>query len=387
LVVASLDACRGGTVTGTAVRTVTNASVAPSAPAELTVQVVSSMNVPITSADQLDLTVTTDAGTIRGTFRVDAGCLEGRGLLASITLDGGGAGCQALVPLGEWDLSSCQLGCQTKTYEVTAELWNPDGGTGLTKTSAPFTTVGHTTGLASVSATKFHLACGQASSGEITATLSGECGTAPAISFQVSAPGALTLTGPKTAHFETAATGFELLGQDVLATAVPDNNTGAKSAPVSFETDPFLALSVHAAQLPAHEEEAAVLSVDVTNTTPCDVHGVDVKLDHPGLVPIDGSLTVDGAPHGSTLEGGQLVVSGLDVAGHATHQIRFKAHVVMLGRTGVTPSAFVGLVAVGPVVAKPREGTGCGCSASLPGAEWLSALALIAWVRRRRRAC
>ncbi len=379
LLIASLDACASNVVTGTAVRTVANAASAPSGPGELVVQLVPDRP-DITSVDQLAFTVLPDSG-VRGTFTVDAGCLAGRELEAFVSVDGGGFGCSGPVALGSWALPSCQLSCESATYDVTATL-RQDGGATLS-TTASFELKGATASITSVAAAPMRLACGQRPSTELSAVLEGQCGL-PTLSFQASTPGTMSLTGPTSAHFVTDTTGYELLGRRVTVTATPDNGTSSQSTELVFETEPFLAMTTRLTQLPAREEEAAVVTVDVANGTSCDVAGVDLRVDLGGLVPIAGSLTLDGAPREFTAQSGQLVVTGIDVAAKHGHQLRFKAHVVMLSRTRAEPHASIGTVEVGFV---PEQPTGCGCTTATPGLEWLSALALIAWVRSRRRAC
>ncbi|OJT20846.1 hypothetical protein BO221_28485 [Archangium sp. Cb G35] len=170
----------------------------------------------------------------------------------------------------------------------------------------------------------------------------------------------------------------------VTASASPDNEA-SQLLTLPITVDPFVKVR-RRTELPAASETGLVgVSVELINTTPCEVSGVSYVERLEGLTYVEGSAKFDGQPIEATWESGALTVTGLTLAGDAAGKLTYVARPHLVGDRRMEGDAWLG----GELISLrddpgPEPDPGCGCSGSGSGPVLFALGALVAAVRRRR---
>ncbi|WNG56924.1 hypothetical protein F0U59_20770 [Archangium gephyra] len=171
----------------------------------------------------------------------------------------------------------------------------------------------------------------------------------------------------------------------VTASASPDNEA-SQLLTLPITVDPFVKVR-RRTELPAASETGLVgVSVELINTTPCEVTGVSYVERLEGLTYVEGSAKFDGQPIEATWELGALTVMGLTLAGDATGKLTYVARPHLVGDRRMDGEAWLGgeLISLRDDPGPQVPDSGCGCSGSGPGPVLFALGALVAAVRRRR---
>jgi MYXO-CTERM domain-containing protein len=198
------------------------------------------------------------------------------------------------------------------------------------------------------------------------------------------------LSGP-TVSLVTRDTGLDaLVGKSlvmwVTASAGP-GNTASQRVTVPITVEPFVRVR-RRTELPAVSETGLVgVSVDLHNTTACEVTGVSYVERLEGLTYVEGSAKFDGQPVEASWASRALTVTGLTLPAEGTGRLTYVARPHLVGERRMEGDALLGTEIIslrndpGPQV----PDSGCGCSGSGPGPVLFALGALVAAVRRRRR--
>ncbi|WPB73310.1 hypothetical protein KYC5002_30160 [Archangium violaceum] len=171
----------------------------------------------------------------------------------------------------------------------------------------------------------------------------------------------------------------------VTASVSPDNEA-SQLLTLPITVDPFVKVR-RRTELPAASETGFVgVSVELINTTPCEVTGVSYVERLEGLTYVEGSAKFDGQPIEATWESGALTVTGLTLAGDATGKLTYVARPHLVGDRRMDGEARLGgeLISLRDDPGPQVPDSGCGCSGSGPGPVLFALGALVAAVRRRR---
>lgn len=391
LLVVSTDGCTQGVLQAQAVRHLVGSTVESDA-GSLVVSLVPYLSPLADAGFSMGFTYDQATSRIGGVFSTGATCPGLRGLGAEVEVwrDGGAlVTSQAFAPVpGPWGLvvpGSCNGG----DFVAIARLLEDGGATGLEDRQA-FATPVLAVALGDLTPSSLPVTCGAGAHG--TLSLPPRPGSCQAVEWtwrQTGGP-ALdggTLTGGSL-EVQTADTGFELLGQELVFEVSADAGAGngaQEEVRVSFTVEPFLQVASRLTPRPVREEESAVVQVAVSNPPEsCDVHGVELQVALTGLRPIAESAQLDGQHVEATAGNPGLRVLNVDVAAGQTRTLRFRAQPKVMSRVEVSAKAYVAGLQVS-VEPPPAQPSGCGCGAGAGGPLSVALLALLGWARRRRK--
>ncbi|MFY0566410.1 MYXO-CTERM sorting domain-containing protein [Archangium lansingense] len=235
--------------------------------------------------------------------------------------------------------------------------------------------------------------CGEPARVTLTQTFpSWACQTPDVTWTQVSGPPLeqTSLSG-QTVSLVTRDTGLdalvgESLEMDVTASVGPGNEVSQRIIlPITVE--PFVKVR-RRTEVPAASETGLVgVSVDLLNTTACEVRGVSYVERLQGLTYVEGSAKFDGQPVEATWVEGALTVTGLTLAGEGSGRLTYVARPHLVGERRMEGEARLrnAVISLSDKPGPQVPDSGCGCSGSGPGPMLFALGALVAAVRRRRR--
>ena len=171
-------------------------------------------------------------------------------------------------------------------------------------------------------------------------------------------------------------------------TASMGGQTVAGPHEVRITTRPFVEVS-RRTELPAASETGLVgVSVDLFNTTECDVSEVRHVEHLRGLSYVEGSAKLDGQPlaHVSWNDAtGELTVEQLELLGQREGMLTYVARPHLVGERLLSGDTWLRgeHISLNDGLDQP-PGSGCGCTSSTPGSVLLALAALAGATRRRR---
>lgn len=387
------DFCTSATVSASAVRLVSGNALSQASDAgTLTVTIIPDPP-PLGAGTPFDIGLQVDAGLAFGDFTVDAGCRPLSLLSAEVTLGVPDASVVATtgaqpVP-GPWSLG-IPASCGSGQFELVARLFDDGGFTGAQiVTTVPADSLPVLPGIASPAT--LPVQCGMGASGTLhVESADGGCATPVATWTQTGGPAlAQASYSGTTVDVRTQSTGLDIVGQAIDFDVVVGDGSGATATGqhrVLLVADPFVEISESTAPFPPREEESVQVTVRLTNTTACDVGGLEVRETLGGLSPALGTLRLGDVAVSGTFANGRLTVQDVALAAGETKTLTFQARRRLLasGRLSGTVLLRDQVVSLRP--AEPAAATGCGCAAGGPGAEaLLLAMLVLARLGARRR--
>jgi len=175
---------------------------------------------------------------------------------------------------------------------------------------------------------------------------------------------------------------------DVVATATAESGVRSMPAvPTPIVTvDPFVTLVHRTDTAVASESRALGVEVQLTNTTSCDVTGVELHEALDGMEWLQGSVRgPDGGVMDEVRDGGELVVPGLSLPAWQTVTVRYLAQPTLFGHPAPGGVATLRGVPISERTGLTGGGSTCGCQSASGGATALVGLAAAALLRRRRK--
>ncbi len=347
---------------------------------------------PIAALDastEFFISVQGDAGVLFGGLEVDAGCLDERGVLASVTVSSAGTpvaqGDFALKD-GGWFLPIAG-GCAGGTYDVVAQLLEngaPTGASDQGSITLPFTPAG----IGALSTERVEVRCGLGARSSLTLLPEPNACAAASFSWRSVSGPALTISSGSgdTLELQSEALDFSVVGEQVELEWTADAGAGnsvSATRRIELSVQPFIEVNVKARPPLRREEESVVLDVMLRNTTSCSVDGVLVALPLSGGTAIAESIFVDGvrATARSTDDG--LVLDGVSVPALGVSTIRIRVRPRLLSSPSFLPVASLRghVVSIQPPFVAPS--TGCGCS-QVDGSALVWVLVVVMVWRRRK---
>ncbi|HVE86030.1 MAG TPA: hypothetical protein VND93_24405 [Myxococcales bacterium] len=386
--------CETGTVSFQAINTTRDGGMT-GPDGGLTVQVVTTLS----SLSTGTLLVTADAGPslVTGDLALGIRCAaQHTGATADLQLyrdDGGFVSSLQLVPVpGPYQIPAPGA-CGGGLFEVRATATDPTGQ--VTAAPQPVMLPVAPAGLSSLTVPNFTITCGDAGTATVIANIaSGQCQT-ETVDWSSSGAVAIqpaTSTPGTPVELSTVSTDFGgLIGLPVTVTATATAETGiaSMSQTVLVTADPFVSV-VHRTDAPV-SSESRVLGVEVTltNTTACDVSGMEWHESLEGLTWLPDSVRGPDGWMSASESNGELVVPGISLAAGQSLTLRYAARPSLFGSP--SPSGWVTLRGL-PVSATDGLDGGtstCGCQTAGGAAPAAVAVALALLVlpalRRARR--
>ncbi|WP_257455565.1 MYXO-CTERM sorting domain-containing protein [Archangium lipolyticum] len=343
-----------------------------------------------------------DVSEPSGELRVDVGsnlnCPARRGLRADLQISQPGTGGRSVsgqVPIQDtWEVSLGEQ-CLGGRLQLKASMVD-DAGRRSPETVTELVAPPVRAGVEPLPAdTALVAACGHNASTTLTPTFpKGFCQSPDVTWRQVSGPELTQSTMPDgTVSLVTKETGLDtLVGRSVVvevtASAGPESqSTLQQTLPITVV--PFVKVS-RRAEVPAASDTGLVgVSVDLTNSTECDVNDVSYEERLEGLTYVEGSAQVQGQESGVEVawNEGVLSVKGLSLAGKGTRRLTYVARPHLVGTRRMEGVARLrdATISISDKPGPRVDVSGCGCTSSGPGPVLLALGALVAAVRRRRR--
>ncbi|HEX4621941.1 MAG TPA: hypothetical protein VH208_10280, partial [Myxococcaceae bacterium] len=191
-----------------------------------------------------------------------------------------------------------------------------------------------------------------------------------------------------TLPLSTVETGFGLIGDQldlvVSATGRPgDTATLERSVPILA---PLFVTVSHQIDTARPEEASAFgVRVTLTNTSACDVSGVDFQELADNMLAVPGSARATGAPVAASGGEASLLFSGLTLPAGASTSLTYLARPKLLAHPAPHGLALIKGVPISSDSGLPTPSSGCGCTGA-PGIGVIGwALALLALRRRRQK--
>ncbi|MGQ0507646.1 MAG: hypothetical protein ACT4TC_20275, partial [Myxococcaceae bacterium] len=293
-------------------------------------------------------------------------------------------------PLGAYSLSGVPLNCAGDQVDVVAAL--SANGTASGKTARVTLPIpSQPVGLVGFAAQPLIAKCGETAKGAVALETGSFCAT-PAFSLRPT-PGELGVqvrvqqAEGGTFLIETESTELDaLLGKTASLVAFADGGIGnSEELPVSvdFTADPFLRVKRRASSVVVSSSAPVTYTVELTNTTDCDVSKVTYKELLNGRRYVEGSARVDGAAPTATSSGDALTVAAISIPARHTVRVSYSARVLPFASAQQTGEAFIG----GTLISMPETteaSSGCGCQT--PGNQLVpSFFALLVLVASKRR--
>lgn len=335
---------------------------------------------PLNASTPITLTVDAGAGIVSGELDVSASCLAQRALTAEISVDTLAQG--TFVAPGAWALP-VPGGCAGGTWTVTARLFEDGGFTGA-QTQQQLTTEAAPVAVGTLDAGALLASCGVGFAADVTLEpAEGSCLSADVSWRAVSGPALETPSGTgSTLALQSVARDLSVVGQTLALEFTVSGGPGSsvtetRSLPISVE--PFITVASRIDPPLAQLEDGRTYVFTLSNTLPCEVSGLTVKL--PVRRVDSASVLLDGVPATASQTDDGLELSAVTL-GAAPLELRVKGSAVLF--SGSAPDASVWLNGV--KVSRDNAATnprGCGCT-SLDGA--LLALGLLLLRPRRRSA-
>jgi uncharacterized protein (TIGR03382 family) len=325
-------------------------------------------------------------------------CPARRGLRADLQVSQPGAGGRSVsgqVPIqGAWEVSLGEQ-CLGGRLQLKASMVD-DAGSRSPETVTELVAPPVRAGVDPLPAdTALVAGCGRNASTTLTSTFPKGFCQSPTLTWrQVSGPELTQSTNPDgTVSLATRETGFDaLVGRpvvmEVTASVGPESQVSLQHT-LPITVDPFV--KVHRrAEVPAASDTGLVgVSVELTNTTGCDVNDVSYEERLEGLTYVEGSAQVQGQEAGVEVawNEGVLSVKGLSLAGNGTRKLTYVARPHLVGSRRMEGVARLRDV---PISISDKPGpqvdvSGCGCTSSGSGPVVLALGVLVAAMRRRRR--
>jgi MYXO-CTERM domain-containing protein len=340
--------------------------------------------------------VTEPSGELRVEADSNLNCPVRRGLRAHFELSppGGGRKVSGQVPIQDaWEVSLGEQ-CLGGRLELTSWMAD-DAGNRSSETKTEVVAPPVRAGMDALPAdTALVASCNEGARTTLTPTFPRGFCQSPDVSWkQVSGPEVTQRPEPGGGvSLSTKETGLDtLVGEfvemEATARASPESQASLRHE-LRITVEPFVKVS-RRAEVPAASDTGLVgVSVELTNTTACDVNNVSYEERLEGLTYVEGSAQVEGQ-EGVEVSGseGVLSVTGLSLAGHSTRRLTYVARPHLVGTRRMEGEARLRDV---PISIKDKPGprvdeTGCGCTSSGPGPVLFALGALVAAARRRRR--
>jgi uncharacterized protein (TIGR03382 family) len=196
----------------------------------------------------------------------------------------------------------------------------------------------------------------------------------------------LGVNGP-TLPLATVETGFGLIGDslDLIVSAQGrpgDVATLERSVPILAPL--FIAVTHQTDTARPEEASAFGVRVTLTNTSDCDVAGVDFQEMADNMNAVPGTAQAGGMAVGVGGDGATLVYSGLAIPAHGSLGLTYLARPKLLADPSPHGLALIKDVPISADSGLPTPPSGCGCT-GVPSASALVGLALLSLVRRRRQ--
>lgn len=384
----SIDApaCVPGRVVATARRQVIGETLGRvSGPASLDVSITASVP-PLDATANFTMSVEVDAGQAVGATALTATCLAQRAVESELRIfDGTTQVTNVRRPLGPFALA-LPGGCNG-AGSIEAELVEDGGLTGaIVRQPLPLPSASPEVG--TLATTRVNAVCGRGVSEQLTLIPSPNACASALTSWQLaSGPALVAPSGSGTVvAIDTVAKDLSMAGEQLVFNFVADGGAGQLASAqrtIDIGVDPFVQVALITHPLLPREDSSLELEVQLTNTTECDVAGLDLSVPLTGASPLVETVTLDGQRIAATWDSGALTITSLALPAKATGVVRMAARPKLLGTPSGAPSVTLrGLPVSLDAPGHAPAASGCGCAAL--DATSLLALALVTLARRRR---
>jgi hypothetical protein len=331
-----------------------------------------------------------DGGFASGAFTVAGGnCLDHRALSATIDVQpvgGGDAGVISfpMVP-GPWQVT-VPGGCAGGDFQATAHLFSQGVDTGLTDVVPRFSTGRLDAYAGDLTPARVSASCGGGASANLTLqSMPGTCESAIVTWTQTAGPqmNVLSQSG-RTLTVQSQSLGFDLVGQTITWSVDVNGGPGNEltvTRDLTIDGPRFVRLVPRLSPIQIAAEDALVGEVTLVNESDCDASGLELSIDLGGLLPVEGSLQLDGRPVEGALASGQLQLP-VDLGARQHRSVRFLGRARLLGAPGLVARASLGGVPVELPATVSSPLTSCGCSSA--GGPSLIGLLALCWRASRR---